>query len=141
SDGDQVTFALGEANQATALTFRAGPTALAPAAGDAGTAFQAIAHALGSAALAYGDTVRVAAGTYAEAVPLTKAVTLQGGGSAVPFLAGPGSGTGLDVTAAGATVAGFTVQNFALGVSATAATTSLSLADVHFRGNLSGGSL
>src|SRR5262245_41694030 len=42
SDGDQVVFAPGAPNQADSLTFRAGPTALAPAAGDAGTAFQAI---------------------------------------------------------------------------------------------------
>src|SRR5262249_29526830 len=30
TDGDQVIFALGEANQTTALTFRAGPTSAAP---------------------------------------------------------------------------------------------------------------
>src|SRR5262245_25195753 len=98
SDGDQVTFAFGETNQTAGLTFRAGPTALAPAAGNAGTAFQAIAHALSSSIVVDGDTVLVAAGTYAEAVALAKAVTLQGSGSAVTSLAGPGAGTGLDVT-------------------------------------------
>jgi hypothetical protein len=141
TDGDQVTFALGEPNQAVALTFRAAPTALAPAAGDAGTAFQTIADALGSGSVAAGDTVQVAAGTYSEAVALSKAVTLQGSGSAVTFLAGTGSGTGLNVTAANATVSGFTVQHFALGVSATTATTRLSLADLHLSGNTAGGLL
>jgi hypothetical protein len=141
TDGDQVTFALGEANQTAALTYRAAATALAPEAGDTGTAFETVGNALASAAVGAGDTVSVAAGTYHEAVALGKAVVLQGSGSALTFLDGAGSGTGLDVTAASATISGFTVQDFALGLSATAATTSLSLADVRLTGNTVGGTL
>src|SRR5262249_51006195 len=51
------------------------------------------------------------------------------------------TGIGLNITAASAFLSGLTVQNFATGLSAAAATTSLSLADVRLAGNTSGGSL
>src|SRR5262249_2959313 len=89
TEGDPVTFALGEPNGPAALTFRAGPTTLAAAAGDAGTAFQTISNALNSAIVVDGDTVLIAAGAYNEAVSLAKAVTLQGSGATVTFLPGP----------------------------------------------------
>jgi hypothetical protein len=67
-------------------------------------------------AAAAGDTVRVGPGTYAEAVLLDKALTLQGAGSGVSILDGSGLTAGglvriQGLTADAVTVDGFTLQN------------------------------
>lgn len=70
-------------------------------------------------AAADGDTVRVLAGTYAEAVviPLQKpGVILQGKGKVILDVRGPGGaalGFGIDVQANGATVRGLSIRNAA----------------------------
>jgi parallel beta-helix repeat protein len=58
---------------------------------------------------AKGDTVHVCAGTYAESVEVTKAITLEGDSGAV--IDATGQNVGVDVSASGATVTGLTVQN------------------------------
>ena len=58
---------------------------------------------------AKGDTVHVCAGTYAESVELSKAITLEGESGAV--IDATGQNVGIAVTASGATVTGLTVNN------------------------------
>src|SRR5205814_10327930 len=71
--GDQVIFKVGGSETTTALTFG---QAVNPASGDVGSAFQTIQAAISFAAA--GDTVKVARGTYAEAVTVNKLLTLDG---------------------------------------------------------------
>ena len=63
-----------------------------------------------------GDTVSVAAGTYAEMVTIAKQITLQGASAATTTIDATGKVNGVLLTSgsAGSTVQGFTVKN-ALG--------------------------
>jgi parallel beta-helix repeat protein len=58
---------------------------------------------------AKGDTVHVCAGTFAESVKVSKAITLEGDAGAV--IDATGQNVGVEVTGSGATVTGLTVQN------------------------------
>src|SRR5262249_1580257 len=137
TDRDQVTFGLGEFNQTATLTFRSTPSNEPPVAGDVGTAFQFLNNAFASPPVVTNDLILVATGTYAENVAYTKAVTLQGSGSAATVLTG--TGTGLTITAASAGLSSFTLQNYTLGFSAAAPTTLLTLADVKLLQTTTGG--
>ncbi|HZD13095.1 MAG TPA: right-handed parallel beta-helix repeat-containing protein, partial [Candidatus Binatus sp.] len=57
------------------------------------------------------DTVLVSAGTYSELVSLNRTVHLVGVDKTSTVLDGGGAGTVVNVTANGATIAGFTIQN------------------------------
>jgi len=61
-----------------------------------------------------GDTITVAAGTYAENVTVNKGVSLVGESGAV--LQGAGSGNGFLIQAAGVTIEGFEIRNYAIGI-------------------------
>ena len=150
--GDQVVFASGETGQVAALTF-----GQAPVAGDVGSVYTTIQAAVDAAAA--GDTVRVAAGTYAETVTLARSVTLAGAtGTAADVVIDPALGPGIAIAAdnvivadlrvtgatdgiAGAGVSGTTLTdvrsdaNTANGVNLTALTGTTTLTDVTAAGN------
>jgi len=88
------------------------------------------------------STILVAAGTYRENVTSDEAVAILGAGSGTTFLDGQTvAGTGLSLAGGGAvTVAGFTVRNYAAGLTA-AGLASLGLADVLFAANATAGSV
>jgi len=64
-----------------------------------------------------GDTIIVAAGTYAGNVNVNKSVTVLGAGYASTKLQGSDTGTGFTISADNVTIEGFEITNFAYGVS------------------------
>jgi len=64
-----------------------------------------------------GDTIIVAAGTYAGNVNVNKSVTVLGAGYASTKLQGSDTGTGFTISADNVTIDGFEITNFAYGVS------------------------
>ncbi len=110
------------------------PDGAGPATAIGFDAFPAIQPALN--VVATGGTVVVAAGTYPEALTLTRSVIIQGAGSGVTALAGQPGAVGLNLTtASGVVLSGLTARGFAAGLIAGPPTTFLSLTDVHFGGN------
>jgi hypothetical protein len=122
--GDQVTVALGETGQTANLTFGQAATG-----GDAGSAFGTIQAAVTFATA--GDTIKIATGTYAEAVNVTKQLTLQGlTGTAADVVVDPAAGVGITVAADGVVVRDLRVTGATDGIAAPAAIAGLTVTNV-----------
>jgi hypothetical protein len=103
-------------------------------------AFATIQAALN--AVAFGGTVNIAAGTYAENLILPRSVILVGAGSGTTTLAGKNVGGGVDITTAqGVVIKGLTVQGFVAGLIGGQATTYLELDDFKLNSNQFGGTV
>jgi uncharacterized protein (TIGR03118 family) len=116
------------------------PDGAGPATAIGYDAFATIQAALN--AVAFGGTVNIAAGTYAETLTISRSAILLGAGSGTTTLSGSNTGTGINITAAGGvSVTGLTIHGFATGFVAGSATTYLALTDVRLNGDSLGGSV
>ena len=123
---DEVSIAVGETGATVNLTFNA-----AAASGDAGSAYTAVSAAI--AASVAGDTIAIAKGTYAEAIDVSKPLTLDGlTNASADVVIAPASGVGITVSANGVVIRDLSV-NAAAGsgiVASAAGIASLSLSNL-----------
>ena len=131
-----VSFSLA-AEVVSAATFHVATTGNDANPGSASQPFRTVAR--GIAVAVNGDTVQVAAGTYAENLAMDEDLVLQGAGAGQSIIDGSGAGPCLVLQNVPATVrvSGFTFRNGILGVVSSGG--SPTIADCAFTGNLSGG--